>query len=193
MADIKLPCEVCGGKRFKKEVLEVEYNQKSIFDVLDMTVDDAVEFFQNEKTIVEKLKPLQNVGLGYVKLGQGSNTLSGGEAQRVKLAFYLSKANPFKEGGVLFIFDEPTTGLHFHDIQKLLKSFDALIEKGNTIVCIEHNLDVAKCADWIIDLGPEAGDKGGYLVYQGEPKGLLGCKESVTAPYLKYKMNDQFN
>ncbi len=193
MADIKLPCEVCGGKRFKKEVLEVEYKQKSIFDVLDMTVDDAVEFFQNEKTIVEKLKPLQNVGLGYVKLGQGSNTLSGGEAQRVKLAFYLSKANPFKEGGVLFIFDEPTTGLHFHDIQKLLKSFDALIQKGNTIVCIEHNLDVAKCADWIIDLGPEAGDKGGYLVYQGEPKGLLDCKESITAPYLKYKMNNQIN
>jgi excinuclease ABC subunit A len=193
MADIKLPCEVCGGKRFKKEVLEVEYKQKSIFDVLDMTVDDAVEFFQNEKTIVEKLKPLQNVGLGYVKLGQGSNTLSGGEAQRVKLAFYLSKANPFKEGGVLFIFDEPTTGLHFHDIQKLLKSFDALIQKGNTIVCIEHNLDVAKCADWIIDLGPEAGDKGGFLVYQGEPIGLLDCKESVTAPYLKYKMNNQIN
>jgi excinuclease ABC subunit A len=193
MADIKLPCEVCGGKRFKKEVLEVEYKQKSIFDVLDMTVDDAVEFFQNEKTIVEKLKPLQNVGLGYVKLGQGSNTLSGGEAQRVKLAFYLSKANPFKEGGVLFIFDEPTTGLHFHDIQKLLKSFDALIQKGNTIVCIEHNLDVAKCADWIIDLGPEAGDKGGFLVYQGEPKGLLDCNESVTAPYLKYKMNNQIN
>ncbi len=188
MADIKLPCEVCGGKRFKKEVLEVEYNQKNIFDVLDMTVDDAVAFFESEKNIVEKLKPLQNVGLGYVKLGQGSNTLSGGEAQRVKLAYYLSKANPFKEGGVLFIFDEPTTGLHFHDIKKLLKSFEALIEKGNTIICIEHNLDVAKCADWIIDLGPEAGDKGGSLVYQGPVEGLLECKDSVTAPYLKEKL-----
>jgi excinuclease ABC subunit A len=188
MADIKLPCEICSGKRFKKEVLEVEFNQKSIFDVLEMTVDDAVEFFESEKNIVEKLKPLQNVGLGYVKLGQGSNTLSGGEAQRVKLAYYLSKANPFKEGGVLFIFDEPTTGLHFHDIKKLLKSFEALIDKGNTIVCIEHNLDVAKCADWIIDLGPEAGDKGGKLVYQGEIDGLLSCKDSVTAPYLREKL-----
>ncbi len=190
MADIKLPCEICSGKRFKKEVLEVEFNQKSIFDVLEMTVDDAVVFFESEKNIVEKLKPLQNVGLGYVKLGQGSNTLSGGEAQRVKLAYYLSKANPFKEGGVLFIFDEPTTGLHFHDIKKLLKSFEALIDKGNTIVCIEHNLDVAKCADWIIDLGPEAGDKGGKLVYQGEIDGLLSCKESVTAPYLKEKLSE---
>lgn len=188
MADIKLPCEVCSGKRFKKEVLEIQFNEKNIFDVLEMTVDDAIAFFQNEKNISEKLKPLQDVGLGYVKLGQGSNTLSGGEAQRVKLAFYLSKANPFKEGGAVFIFDEPTTGLHFHDIKKLLKSFNALIEKGNTIVCIEHNLDVVKCADWIIDLGPEAGDKGGTLVYQGEPNGLLNCNESVTAPYLKEKL-----
>jgi excinuclease ABC subunit A len=189
MADIKLPCEVCGGKRFKKEVLEVEFNEKNIFDILELTVDDAIEFFQKEKSISDKLKPLQDVGLGYVKLGQGSNTLSGGEAQRVKLAFYLSKSNPFKEGGAMFIFDEPTTGLHFHDIKKLLKSFNALIEKGNTIVCIEHNLDVVKCADWIVDLGPEAGDKGGNLVYQGPPKGLLDCKDSVTAPYLKEKMN----
>jgi excinuclease ABC subunit A len=187
MADIKLPCEVCGGKRFKKEVLEVEFNEKNIFDILELTVDDAIEFFQKEKNISDKLKPLQDVGLGYVKLGQGSNTLSGGEAQRVKLAFYLSKANPFKEGGAMFIFDEPTTGLHFHDIKKLLKSFNALIDKGNTIVCIEHNLDVVKCADWIIDLGPEAGDKGGNLVYQGPPSGLLECAESVTAPYLKDK------
>lgn len=188
MADIKLPCEVCNGKRFKKEVLEVEVFGKNIADILDMTVDESIEFFQFNKSIVDKLLPLQNVGLGYVKLGQGSNTLSGGEAQRVKLAYYLSKASPFKDGGVLYIFDEPTTGLHFHDIQKLLNSFNALIEKGNTIICIEHNLDVVKCGDWLIDLGPEAGNDGGYLVYQGGPEGLLNIKESVTAPYLKEKL-----
>ncbi|MCC7297944.1 MAG: excinuclease ABC subunit UvrA, partial [Bacteroidia bacterium] len=158
MADIKLPCESCGGQRFKKDVLEIEYNGKNIYQVLELTVDEAVEYFKNEKGICERLKPLQDVGLGYVKLGQGSNTLSGGEAQRVKLAFYLSKANPHKDGGILFIFDEPTTGLHFHDIKKLLASFNALIDKGNTIICIEHNLDVVKCADWLIDMGPEAGD-----------------------------------
>ena len=188
MADIKLPCEVCNGKRFKKEVLEAQHKQKSIFDVLEMTVDEAIEFFKEEKSIAEKLKPLQDVGLGYVKLGQGSNTLSGGEAQRVKLAFYLSKASPFKEGGVMFIFDEPTTGLHFYDIQKLLNSFNALIKKGNSIVCIEHNLDVVKCADWIIDLGPEAGDKGGNLVYQGMREGIKKCPESITGHYLKEKL-----
>ena len=188
MADIKLPCEVCNGKRFKKEVLEAQHKQKSIFDVLEMTVDEAITFFEDEKSIAEKLKPLQDVGLGYVKLGQGSNTLSGGEAQRVKLAFYLSKASPFKEGGVMFIFDEPTTGLHFYDIQKLLNSFNALIKKGNSIVCIEHNLDVVKCADWIIDLGPEAGDKGGNLVYQGVREGIKKCPESITGHYLVEKL-----
>lgn len=188
MADIKLPCEVCNGKRFKKEVLEAQHKGKSIFDILEMTVDEAILFFDEEKTIAEKLKPLQDVGLGYVKLGQGSNTLSGGEAQRVKLAFYLSKASPFKEGGVMFIFDEPTTGLHFYDIQKLLNSFNALIKKGNTIVCIEHNLDVVKCADWIIDLGPEAGDKGGNLVYEGERDGIKKCPASITGHYLKDKL-----
>ncbi len=187
MADIKLTCEVCNGKRFKKEVLESEYNGKNISDVLDLTVDDAVIFFQSEKNIVEKLLPLQKVGLGYVKLGQGSNTLSGGEAQRVKLAFYLSKANPFKEGGVMFIFDEPTTGLHFYDIQKLLTSFNALIEQGNTVLCIEHNVDVIKCAVWIIDLGPEAGDAGGSLVFQGPTPQILSVSESITARYLKEK------
>lgn len=187
MADIKLTCEVCNGRRFKKEVLESEYNGKNISDVLDLTVDDAVTFFQSEKNIVEKLLPLQKAGLGYVKLGQGSNTLSGGEAQRVKLAFYLSKANPFKEGGVMFIFDEPTTGLHFYDIQKLLTSFNALIEQGNTVLCIEHNLDVIKCADWIIDLGPEAGDAGGSLVFQGPTPQILNISESITARYLKEK------
>lgn len=188
MADIKLECEACGGHRYKKEVLEVEYNGKNIFEVLDMTVDEAMDFFAEVKSVRERIKPLQDVGLGYVKLGQGSNTLSGGEAQRVKLAFFLSKASPNKEGGTLFIFDEPTTGLHFHDIKKLMKSFDALIAQGNTVLCIEHNLDVVKCADWIIDLGPEAGNAGGELVFQGVPEDMAQAKNSVTAPYLAEKL-----
>lgn len=188
MADIKLECEACGGHRYKKEVLEVEYNGKNIFEVLDMTVDEAMYFFAEVKSVRERIKPLQDVGLGYVKLGQGSNTLSGGEAQRVKLAFFLSKASPNKEGGTLFIFDEPTTGLHFHDIKKLMKSFDALIAQGNTVLCIEHNLDVVKCADWIIDLGPEAGNAGGELVFQGIPEDMVQAKNSVTAPYLAEKL-----
>lgn len=188
MADIKLPCEVCNGKRFKKEVLESEYNSKNIFDVLELTVDDAIEFFVAEKNIVEKLKPLQKVGLGYIKLGQGSNSLSGGEAQRVKLAYYLSKASPIKEGGGVFIFDEPTTGLHFYDIQKLLISLNALVEKGNTVICIEHNLDIIKCADWIIDLGPEAGKNGGGLVYQGPTKEITKIDLSLTGLYLRDKI-----
>lgn len=188
MADIKLPCEVCNGKRFKAEVLEVTYKDKNIAEVLELTVDEAIAFFAEQKDIKERLQPLQDVGLGYVTLGQGSNTLSGGEAQRVKLAFYLSKANPHKNGGMVFIFDEPTTGLHFHDIKKLLKSFNALIEKGNTIICIEHNLDVAKCADWIIDLGPEAGPDGGELLFEGVPEQLLKVKNSHTAFYLKEKL-----
>jgi excinuclease ABC subunit A len=189
MADIKLPCDACGGKRYKKDVLEVTFKDKNIFDVLEMTVEEALQFFQDHKGIHERLQPLADVGLGYVKLGQGSNTLSGGEAQRVKLAFYLSKASPHKEGGTLFVFDEPTTGLHFHDIKKLLSSLQALIRRGHTVLCIEHNLDVAKCADWIIDLGPEAGEEGGSLVFQGTPEGLIEVKESVTAPYLKAKLN----
>lgn len=188
MADIKLPCEVCNGKRFKKEVLESEYNSKNIFDVLELTVDDAIEFFTAEKNIVEKLKPLQKVGLGYIKLGQGSNSLSGGEAQRVKLAYYLSKASPIKDGGGVFIFDEPTTGLHFYDIQKLLISLNALVEKGNTVICIEHNLDIIKCADWIIDLGPEAGKNGGGLVYQGPTKEITKIDLSLTGRYLRDKI-----
>ncbi len=188
MADIKLECEACGGHRYKKEVLEVEYNGKNIFEVLDMTVDEAMVFFEDVKAIRERIKPLQDVGLGYVKLGQGSNTLSGGEAQRVKLAFFLSKASPNKEGGTLFIFDEPTTGLHFHDIKKLMKSFDALIAQGNTVLCIEHNLDVVKCADWIVDLGPEAGNAGGELVFQGIPEDMVHAKNSITAPYLLEKL-----
>lgn len=189
MADIKLPCESCGGKRFKHEVLEVEYQGKNIHDVLEMTVDEAISFFAGEKHISERLKPLQDVGLGYVKLGQGSNTLSGGEAQRVKLAYFLSKANPHKEGGTVFIFDEPTTGLHFHDIKKLMASFNALIDKGNTIICIEHNLDVVKCADWVIDMGPEAGDEGGHLVFAGVPEDLVKEPRSYTGKYLKDKLS----
>jgi excinuclease ABC subunit A len=188
MADIKLECEACGGQRYKKEVLEVEYNGKSIFDVLEMTVDEAMIFFDDLKNIRDRLKPLQDVGLGYVKLGQGSNTLSGGEAQRVKLAFFLSKASPNKEGGTLFIFDEPTTGLHFHDIKKLMASFQALIAQGNTVICIEHNMDVIKCADWIIDLGPEAGNAGGNLVFQGLPEDIHLATDSITGPYLMEKL-----
>lgn len=189
MADIKLPCESCGGKRFKNDVLEVEYKGKNIFNVLEMTVDEAMEFFSEDKSIHDRLKPLQDVGLGYVKLGQGSNTLSGGEAQRVKLAYFLSKANPHKDGGTVFIFDEPTTGLHFHDIKKLMKSFNALIDKGNTIICIEHNLDVVKCADWVIDMGPEAGDEGGHLVFAGVPEDLVKEPRSYTGKYLKEKLS----
>jgi len=188
MADIKLECEACAGQRYKKEVLEVEYNGKNIFDVLEMTVDEAMIFFDDLKNIRDRLKPLQDVGLGYVKLGQGSNTLSGGEAQRVKLAFFLSKVSPNKEGGTLFIFDEPTTGLHFHDIKKLMASFQALIAQGNTVICIEHNLDVIKCADWIIDLGPEAGNAGGNLVFQGLPEDIHLAADSITGPYLMEKL-----
>lgn len=188
MADIKLPCESCHGQRYKKEVLDVEYNGKNIYDILEMTVDEAMIFFEQTNSIADRLKPLQDVGLGYVKLGQGSNTLSGGEAQRVKLAFYLSKASPFKDKHTLFIFDEPTTGLHFHDINKLMNSFQALVNKGNTLIVIEHNLDVVKCADWVIDLGPEAGSKGGTLVFEGIPEDLIKCKDSVTGKYLKDKL-----
>lgn len=182
LADVHLPCEVCGGKRFKEEVLEVTYKNKSIYDVLEMSVDEAIEFFNEEKNLANALKPLQDVGLGYVKLGQSSNTLSGGEAQRVKLASFLGKGK--SKNKVLFIFDEPTTGLHFHDINKLLNSFNALIEQGHSIIVIEHNTDVIKCADWVIDLGPEAGDEGGELVFSGTPSDLKKCKESWTAKYL---------
>ena len=187
MADVELKCESCGGKRFKDEILEVKYQGKSIYDVLEMTVDDAIEFFGNHKgslnkRIVEKLKTLQDVGLGYVKLGQSSSTLSGGESQRIKLASFLLKENT--NGNTLFIFDEPTTGLHFHDIKKLLAAFNALITKGHTIVVVEHNMDVIKCADWVIDLGPEAGDQGGNLVFEGTPADLQKCPESYTGQYL---------
>jgi excinuclease ABC subunit A len=182
LADVHLVCESCGGKRFKEEVLEVNYRGKSIYDVLEMSVDDAMEFFGDRPEIARKIKPLQDVGLGYVKLGQSSNTLSGGEAQRVKLASFLGKGKG--QGHILFIFDEPTTGLHFHDIKKLLASFNALINQGHSLIVIEHNLDVIRSADWVIDLGPEAGDEGGSLVYAGVPSGLKKVKNSHTGEML---------
>ncbi len=182
LADVHLTCEVCGGKKFKEEVLEVTYKEKNIYQVLEMSVDDALEFFKDEKDILTRIKPLSDVGLGYVKLGQSSDTLSGGEAQRVKLASFLGKGRA--QGHILFIFDEPTTGLHFHDIKKLLASFNALINQGHSILVVEHNTDVIRSADWIIDLGPEAGDGGGSLVYAGVPQGLKKVKESYTARFL---------
>jgi excinuclease ABC subunit A len=182
LADVHLTCEVCHGKRFKEEVLEVQYKAKNVYEVLEMSVDEAIEFFKDEKGLAGSLKPLSEVGLGYVKLGQSSDTLSGGEAQRVKLASFLGKGKSSEK--ILFIFDEPTTGLHFHDIKKLLKSFDALIEQGHSVVVIEHNTDVIKSADWVIDLGPEAGDNGGYLVFEGTPANLKAKKESRTGKFL---------
>jgi excinuclease ABC subunit A len=194
MADVHLTCETCHGKRFKDETLEIEYHGKNIYDILEMTIDDAITFFENhiseskiERRIIEKLKPLQDVGLGYVKLGQSSSTLSGGEAQRIKLASFIGKGKSLQP--ILFIFDEPTTGLHFHDVKKLLKAFDALIENGHSLVVIEHNLDIVKCADWVIDLGPEGGDEGGELVFAGTPEDLIKCKNSYTGKYLKEKLN----
>ncbi len=188
MADVHLECDVCNGKRFKKEVLEITFEGKSIDDVLNLTIDDAIDFFtsSNELKIVQKLKPLQDVGLGYVQLGQSSSTLSGGEAQRIKLASFLVKGNT--KDKALFIFDEPTTGLHFHDIKKLINSFDALIEKGHSILVIEHNIELIKCADYIIDLGMEGGKNGGELLFQGTPEELVLSKASYTATYLKEKL-----
>ena len=188
MADVQLPCETCNGKRFKKEVLEVAFEGKNIHDILTMTIDDAIVFFNDNKQvkITQKLQPLQDVGLGYVQLGQSSSTLSGGEAQRIKLASFLVKGAT--KDKALFVFDEPTTGLHFHDIKKLLASFDALISKGHSILVIEHNLDLIKCADWIIDLGPEGGENGGKLLAVGTPEQIVKIKQSVTGKYLKEKL-----
>ncbi len=188
MADVHLECEICKGKRFKKEVLEATFNDKSIHDILSMTIDDAIAFFdEHQQTkIKNKLQPLQDVGLGYVNLGQSSSTLSGGEAQRIKLASFLGKGNTSDKA--LFIFDEPTTGLHFHDIQKLLKSFNALIEKGHSIIVIEHNLELIKCADYIIDLGPGGGEYGGQLITQGTPEEIINIETSQTGKYLKEKL-----
>ncbi|WP_293301814.1 excinuclease ABC subunit UvrA [Pedobacter sp. UBA4863] len=183
MADIYLPCEACGGKRFKQQVLDVTYQDKNVADILAMTIDQAVEFFAKETKIMAKLQPLVDVGLGYVHLGQSSNTLSGGEAQRIKLASFLIKGNNAQKA--VFIFDEPTTGLHFHDIKKLLKALNTLIEQGSTVIVIEHNMDIIKCADWIIDIGPEGGDKGGNLVFEGTPEDLLKVENSYTGQFLK--------
>jgi len=188
MADVELPCDTCNGKRFKKEILEVFFEGKNIDDILTMTIDDAVAFFNQAKQtkIVQKLQPLQDVGLGYVQLGQSSSTLSGGEAQRIKLASFLVKGSTKEKA--LFVFDEPTTGLHFHDIKKLLASFDALIDKGHSIIVIEHNLDLIKCADYIIDLGPEGGENGGQILAIGTPEEIMKNKKSVTGKYLKEKL-----
>ena len=194
MADLTLTCEACKGKRFKHDILEVRYGGKDVNDVLNMTVNEAIEFFSDEKLqrnegdfdncriIVNRLKPLQDVGLGYIKLGQNSSSLSGGENQRVKLAFFIGKE---EQEPTLFIFDEPTTGLHFHDIKRLLHAFNALIERGHSLVVIEHNLYVIKCADYIIDLGPEGGDKGGNLVVAGTPEEVAACKTSLTGKFLR--------
>ena len=188
MADVHLECESCKGQRFKKETLDIKFANKNISEILKMTIDEAISFFEeNDKSkIISKLLPLQQVGLGYIQLGQSSNTLSGGEAQRIKLAFFLSKGH--KSEKTMFIFDEPTTGLHFHDIKKLLYSFNALIENGHTIICVEHNSDVIKCADWLIDLGPEGGENGGDLLFQGTPEDLIKNKTSYTAHFLKEKL-----
>ncbi len=201
MADLVLECEACHGKRFKSDVLEVLYKGKNIADVLDLSVDEAIEFFHDEPAVVKRLIPLQKVGLGYIKLGQSSSTLSGGENQRVKLAYYLAPTsgvtpkngmlnNPVPESHTLFIFDEPTTGLHLHDVRVLLSAFDELLQRGHTLVIIEHNLDVIKCADHVIDLGPEGGAEGGNLVFQGTPRNLCLCENSYTAKYLKPKFNE---
>ena len=187
MADLVLECEACHGKRFKKDILDVRFHDRNIYDVLCMTVSEAIEFFSKygQTTIVSRLKPLEDVGLGYIKLGQNSSTLSGGENQRVKLAYFIGQERVEPS---LFIFDEPTTGLHFHDIQRLLTAFDALIARGHTILVIEHNMEVIKCADWVIDLGPEGGDKGGNLVFAGKPEDLAQCKASVTGQFLASKL-----
>jgi excinuclease ABC subunit A len=190
MADITLECEHCHGKRFKSDVLEVLYRGVCIFDVLEMTVDQSIEFFAEgkgltEKKIVKRLKPLQDVGLGYIKLGQASSTLSGGESQRVKLASFLSEE---KTSPMLFVFDEPTTGLHFHDIKTLMKAFDALIDRGHTVIIIEHNMEVIKCADHIIDLGPESGAGGGEIVFEGTPEKLIECEKSYTGKFLEKEL-----
>jgi excinuclease ABC subunit A len=183
MADIVLPCEACGGKRFKQPILDITWNGKNVADILEMSVDEAISFFAEQPKILHRLQPLADVGLGYVKLGQSSSTLSGGEAQRIKLASFLIKGSHSKK--TLFIFDEPTTGLHFHDIKKLLASFEALIAQGNSILVIEHNMEMIKSADWVIDIGPEGGDKGGQLVFEGTPEDLIHVPNSYTGQYLK--------
>lgn len=189
MADLELVCDNCHGKKFKSDILDVKFAGKNVYDILDMTVNEALDFFEKngQKNISRSLKPLNDVGLGYIKLGQSSSTLSGGENQRVKLAYFLGQE---KSVPTLFIFDEPTTGLHFHDIKKLLKAFEVLIQHGHSVIVIEHNLDVIKCADYIIDLGPKGGDKGGNLIFAGSPEDLINCRSSITGKYLKEKMSE---
>ncbi len=187
MADIHLTCENCKGKRFKQDILDIKYNDKNIYEVLEMTVDDSMDFFKEQPKITDRLGPLQQTGLGYVTLGQSSDTLSGGEAQRVKLAFFLSKGGTAKEP-TLFIFDEPSTGLHFHDIQKLLAAINALIDQGHSAIIIEHNLDIIKSADWVIDLGPEGGHEGGSIVFEGTPEEMIKTSKGYTAGFLKEKL-----
>ncbi len=198
MADLYLTCDSCKGKRFKEEVMDIRYNNKTIVDILDMTIDQAIGFFHHdgkstahEKRIISRLKPLQDVGLGYLRMGQSSSTLSGGEAQRIKLAFFLVKGK--SEDPTLFIFDEPTTGLHYHDIHKLLVAFESLIANGHSVLVIEHNQEVIKCADWIIDLGKEGGEEGGHLVFEGTPEELVKAKDSYTGHYLKEKLTVNHN
>ena len=191
MADVELTCENCKGMRFKKDILDIKYYEKNIYDMLEMTIDEAIDFFnahpgKNEKRITEKLKPLADVGLGYIKMGQSSSTLSGGESQRVKLAYFLSQERG--SGHILFIFDEPTTGLHFHDINKLLKSINALVDHGHSVILIEHNQEVIKSCDWVIDLGSEGGEEGGRVIFEGKPEDLAKCKESYTGKYLAPKL-----
>ena len=193
MADVDIVCSECHGKRFKDEILEVKVGGKDIHDILEMTINEAIDFFQTVEdthrivpNIIAKLKYLQDVGLGYLKMGQPSQTLSGGESQRVKLALFLSQGQNKQK--ILFIFDEPTTGLHFHDISKLYQAFNQLIERGNSIVVIEHNPEVIKCADWIIDLGPEGGSNGGQVVCAGTPEEVAQCEQSYTGHFLKKKL-----
>jgi len=186
LADVKLICDECNGKRFKSEIMDIKIQNKTIADILDLTVDESLEFFAKNASILKPLQALADVGLGYIKLGQSSSTLSGGEAQRVKLAFFLSKGK--NSGNIFFIFDEPTTGLHFNDINKLMTAMNALVDNGHTVLIIEHNTDVIKCTDWVIDLGPEGGINGGYLLFQGTPEDLIKNKKSYTAQYLKEKL-----
>jgi excinuclease ABC subunit A len=186
LADVRLECEDCKGQRFKQEVLDVKYKGKNIFEILDLSVEEALEFFAEAKDVVNKLKPLFDVGLGYIKLGQSSSTLSGGEAQRVKLASFLAKDRSTEK--ILFIFDEPTTGLHFHDISKLLKALNALVDKGHSVLVVEHNMEVIKSADWVVDLGPGGGKEGGNLIFEGRPEDLVDIPESFTGKYLKEKL-----
>ncbi|TGE14847.1 excinuclease ABC subunit UvrA [Hymenobacter elongatus] len=189
MADIYLTCESCGGRKFKQDILDVKFQEKGIDDVLNMTVADAVEFFKGQPKVAERLRPLDDVGLGYIRLGQSANTLSGGEAQRVKLASFLTKGATLQQDKILFIFDEPSTGLHFHDIAKLLKALNALIEQGNSVLIIEHNMDIIKCADWLIDLGPEGGTNGGHLLFEGTPEEMLAHQDTNhTARFLAEKL-----